>query len=70
MIILQQNKSGLVNYETSRRNPDSSLVIYLTAAKVAQCRLVVDNRRENKEAKKGNRKDDIHPKVASSKKTI
>ena len=34
------------------RNPDSSTVIYLTAAKVAQCRLVAGNRREKEEAKK------------------
>ena len=42
----------MVNDETSRRNPDSGLGIYLTAAKVAQCRLLDDNKRENKEAKK------------------
>ena len=47
MIILHQKKARLVNDETSRRNPDSSSVIYLTADKVAQCRLVADNRREN-----------------------
>ena len=52
MAILNQKKVRLVNDETSMRNPDSSLVIYLTSAKLAQCRLVGDNRREKEEAKK------------------
>ena len=52
MIILQQKNTRLVNDETSRRNIDSNLGIYLTAAKVAQYRLVADNRREKEEAKK------------------
>ena len=60
-MILQQKMARFLNYETSRRNPDSSFGIYLTAAKVAQYRLVVENRKE-KEEKKGNRKEDIHPK--------
>ena len=51
MTILHQNKVRLVNDETSRRNPDSILVIYLTAAKVSQFRLVAENRREKEEAK-------------------
>ena len=33
------------------RNPDSILGIYLTAAKVAQCRLLIENRRDKEEAK-------------------
>ena len=49
MTILYQNNVILVNDETSMNNPDSSLVIYLTAAKVAQCRLVDENRREKEE---------------------
>ena len=52
------------------RNPDSSSGIYLTAAKVAQGGLVADNRREKEETKKGNSKEDIHPKVASSKEAM
>ena len=51
MAILNQKKVRLVNDETSTRNPDSSSVIYLTAAKVSKCRLVDENRRENEEAK-------------------
>ena len=46
MMILQQKKVRLVNDETSSSNPDSDSVIYLTADKVAQCKLVADNRRE------------------------
>ena len=42
----------MVNDETSRGNPDYVLVIYLTAAKVAQCILVDENRIEKVEAKK------------------
>ena len=42
----------LENDVTSRRNPDSSSGIYLTADKVSQCRLVYDNMREKEEAKK------------------
>ena len=49
---MKQKKVRLVEDETSRRNPDSSSGIYLTAAKVKKCRLVADNRRENEEAKK------------------
>ena len=52
MTILNQKKVRLVNDETSTRNPDSSMGIYLTAAKVAQCTLVADNRRKKEEAKK------------------
>ena len=42
----------MVNDETYMRNPDSSLGIYLTAAKVVQCRLVAENRREKEATKK------------------
>ena len=42
----------LIHDVTSRRNPDSNSGIYLTSAKVAQCRLVAKNRREEEEAKK------------------
>ena len=51
-MILNQNKVILVNDETSIRNPDSITGIYITADKVAQCRLVAENRREKEEAKK------------------
>ena len=51
MAILNQKKTILVNDETSIRNPDSSLGIYLDAAKVAQCTLVSDNSRKKEEAK-------------------
>ena len=52
MAILNQKKVIFVNDETSMRKPDSSSGIYLTAAKVAQRRLVADNRREKEEAKR------------------
>ena len=51
-MILHQKNVILVNYETSRRNPDSSSGIYLAATKVAQCRVVDENRRGYEEAKK------------------
>ena len=51
MMILQKNNARLVNDETSRRNPDFSLVIYLIADKLAQYILVDNNRREKEEAK-------------------
>ena len=41
----------LLNDVTSRRKPDSSLGIYLAAAKLAQYRLVAKNRREKEENK-------------------
>ena len=62
MMILKQNKVRLDNYLTTRNNSYSSLGIYLTAAKVAQCRRLADNRTE-KEKKKGNIKEDSHPEV-------
>ena len=52
MMILHQKKVILVNDETSRKNPGYISVIYFTAAKVAQCRLVDENRTEKEEAKK------------------
>ena len=52
MVLRNQIKVRLVNDETSTRNPDSSSEIYLTAAKVTQCRPVSENRREKEEAKK------------------
>ena len=42
----------MVSDENYTRNPDYSLGIYLTTAKVAQCRQVAVNRREMDEAKK------------------
>ena len=50
--ILNQKKVRLINYETSMRNPDSSLEIYLTTSKVNYCRLMDENRREKEEEKK------------------
>ena len=52
MMILQQKKVILVKYETSRRNPDLNLVIYLAADKVEQYRLVAENRIEKEEDKR------------------
>ena len=52
MTILNQRKTRLVNYETSMRNHDLSTGIYLTDAKVAQYRLMAENRKEKEEAKK------------------
>ena len=52
MTILDQNKVRLVNYETSMRNPDYSLVIYLTVDKVAQFIMVAQNMTVKEEAKK------------------
>ena len=52
MEILHQKKARFVNDETTRKNPDSGSVIYITTSKVAQCRLVAENRREKEEAKK------------------
>ena len=52
MMILNQNNVKLVNEDTTyRRNPDLTSGIYLTTVKLAQCRHVADNRRENEETK-------------------
>ena len=45
MSILQPNKVVLENDVTIGKNPDSSLGIYLTAAKIAQYRLLAESRR-------------------------
>ena len=45
MVILNKNKVRLLNYETSMRNPDYSLIIYLTADKIAQFTIADENRR-------------------------
>ena len=50
--ILHQKKLISDNDVTTRNNPDSSLGIYLTTAKVVQYRLVSENRRYKEEAKK------------------
>ena len=52
MAIINKKRVRLLNDETYIRNPDSSSGFYLTAAKVAQYRLVDKNRREKEEAKK------------------
>ena len=52
-MILNQEKVKLANEDANtRRNPNSTSGIYLTAAKVAHCRKVAVNRREMDEAKK------------------
>ena len=48
MMIPHHKKLILVNYEISKRNHDLNWGIYLTASKVAQYRLMVDNRRKRK----------------------
>ena len=57
MKIINQKKVTLINDETSMRNPDFSTEIYLGDAKVAQQRLVAENRREKEEAKKKTEKN-------------
>ena len=52
MTTLNQKKVILLNDETSMRKPYLSTRIYLTASKVAQCRLFYENRREKEETKK------------------
>ena len=52
MEILNKKKVRLVNDENYMRNPDYSLGIYLTTAKVEHFRLVAKNRREKQEGKK------------------
>ena len=51
-MILQKKKVIMINDDASRSNPDYIFGIYLTAAKVAQCRLVGGNMREKEESKK------------------
>ena len=51
MMILQKNKVRLANDCTYKNNPASSLGIHITAAKVEQCRIVADNRREKVDKK-------------------
>ena len=52
MMVFKHRKVKLVNEDTAtRRNPDFTSGIYLTAVKVAQCIKVAENRREKKEAK-------------------
>ena len=51
MMVLHQKKVKLVNDVISRRDHDYSSVIYLTAVKLSQCRLVDENRIEKEEAK-------------------
>ena len=52
-MILKQKKVKLANEDAStRRNPNSTSGIYLTAARLGKCRQVAANRREMEEAKK------------------
>ena len=68
-MILQQKKVRLENDLTTSKNPDSSSVIYITAAKLAKYRIVAENTRE-KEEKKGNSNEDSCPRVLCSTKAI
>ena len=53
MMILKKNNVKLVNEKANtRRNPDSTSVIYLTVVKAEQCRKVDANKREKEEAEK------------------
>ena len=53
MMIIKQKKVKMENGDANtRRNPNSTSGIYLTAARVTQCRHVAENRREMDEAKK------------------
>ena len=55
MEILNQKKARLANYDndiSTRKNPNPTSGIYLTAAKLAQCIMVAENRREKEEVKK------------------
>ena len=53
MMILNKKKIKLSNEDANtRRNPNSTSVIYLATVKVAQCREVAANRIETEEAKK------------------
>ena len=55
MYILKQNKVILendVSNMTTRLNHNSTLIIYLIIIKVAQFRMVYNNRREKEDAKK------------------
>ena len=53
MMIHQQKNGKLADEDAdTRSNPNSTSGIYLTAAKVAQCRQVAGNRREMDETKK------------------
>ena len=49
MAILNPKKLRLVNDETSMRNPDSGLGIYLTTDKVSQFRLTDEKKKEKEE---------------------
>ena len=51
MEILQKKKVIVENDIFNRKNSDSIPGIYFTAAKVAQCRLLANNRREKQEKK-------------------
>ena len=47
MMILKKKKLKMVNEDANNsRNPNSTLGIYITAVKVAQCRQVAANSRE------------------------
>ena len=53
MMMLRKKKVKMANEDANtRRNPSSTLGVYLTAVKLAQCRQVAENRREMEEAKK------------------
>ena len=70
MMTPQQKKVILVYGETSRNNPDLIYGIYLTAAKVAQYRLVDENRREKEEAKNETAKKIATPRLYLQQKNL
>ena len=70
MAILQKKKVILENDVTNGNNPDLSLVIYLTTAKVPQYRLVAGNKREKQEAKKETTKNTVNKKLCLRTKEI
>ena len=71
MELLKQNKVRLVNDDnniTTRKRPKLNSRIYLAAAKVAQCRMVAENRREKEEVKKETAKKTAARKVCLQQK--
>ena len=71
MEILNQKKARLANYDndiSTRKNPNPTSGIYLTAAKLAQCIMVAENRREKEEVKKETAKKTAARKVCLQQK--
>ena len=68
MNIIQKKKALLENDVTSSNNPDSISGIYFTAAKLAQYKLVDENKREKEETKKETSDKTASPKLCIKKK--